>query len=107
MSEATEISACTPEDYAQIFDDLAEFWDGRDVRHLHHLFLIDEFAKSAFVIRDGSRVAVYLFGFLLQTEPVGYVHAVLRKPDADGVSVVADNAGRGAHRVVFWKLIGR
>jgi hypothetical protein len=57
MKEATDISACTPKDYAQILEDLAEFWDGRDVRHLHHPFLIHEFGNSAFVIRDGLRVA--------------------------------------------------
>jgi len=76
MSKVTEISTCTAEDYAQILDDLAEFWDGRDVRHLHHPFLIHEFGDSAFVIRDGSQVAAYLFGFISQTEPVGYVHLV-------------------------------
>ena len=30
MSEGTEISLCTPEDYFQILDELHEFWDGRD-----------------------------------------------------------------------------
>jgi GNAT superfamily N-acetyltransferase len=158
MSEATEISACTREDYLQILDDLAEFWDGRDVRSLHHPFLMHEFGNSAFVIRDGSRVEAYLFGFISQTEPVGYVHAVavrasarrrqlgqrlydhfiqfarqhgckhikaittpansgsiafhkslgmrlLGEPNADGVPVVADYAGRSVARVVFWRAI--
>jgi hypothetical protein len=40
MSPAVDIAGCTPQDYAQILDDLAQFWDGRDVRHLHHPFLI-------------------------------------------------------------------
>ncbi len=158
MTEAEEISTCTSQDYAQILDDLTEFWDGRDVRHLHHPFLIHEFGNSAFVVRGGSEVAAYLFGFVSQTEPVGYVHTVavrpsarrrqlaqqlyshfiqfarqrgcksikaittlansssiafhkrlgmqlLGEPNADGVPVVADYAGHGASRVVFWMAI--
>jgi ribosomal protein S18 acetylase RimI-like enzyme len=158
MSEAVEVSACTPQDYAQILKDLSEFWDGRDVRSLHHPFLIHEFGTSAFVIRDGSQVAAYLFGFISQTEPAGYVHVIavrasarrrqlarqlydhfvafarqhgckyikaittpsnsgsiafhkslgmqlLGAPNADGVPVVPDYAGRGADRVVFWKSV--
>ena len=158
MSDPIEVWSCTPEDYEQILDDLAEFWDGRDTRHLHHPFLIREFGNSAFVIRSEGRVAAYLFGFVSQTEPVGYVHAVavrasarrrhlaqhlfghfiqfarrngcrhvkaittpsnlasiafhkrlgmrlLGEPNADGTPVVADYAGRGASRVVFWKSI--
>jgi ribosomal protein S18 acetylase RimI-like enzyme len=158
MNEETEISACTPQDYVQILDELDEFWDGRDTRHLHHPFLIHEFGNSAFVIRDGSLVVAYLFGFVSQTEPVGYVHAIavrasarrrrlaqrlfdrfvqfarqrgcthvkaitapsnagsiafhkslgfqlLGEANADGTPVVADYAGRGMLRVVFWKPI--
>jgi len=76
MNEPIEISTCTPQDYHQILEALPEFWDGRDTRHLHHPFLIHEFGNTAFVIRDGSRVVAYLFGFLSQTRPVGYVHAI-------------------------------
>lgn len=158
MSETAAISACTRQDYLQILDDLAEFWDGRDVHALHHPMFVHEFGNSAFVIRDGSRVVAYLFGFISQTEPVGYVHLVavrasarrrqlaqrlyrhfvafarqhgctsikaittpansgsiafhkslgmqlLGEPNADGVPVVADYAGRGMSRVVFRKSI--
>jgi len=158
MSQETEISLCTPEDYFQILDGLSEFWDGRDTRALHHPFLIHEFRNSAFVIRDGPRVLAYLFGFLSQSEPVGYVHTIavrasarrqrlahrlfddfvrfaqengcthikaittpsnagsiafhkslgmelLGEPNASGVPVVPDYAGRGVPRVVFWKAI--
>jgi ribosomal protein S18 acetylase RimI-like enzyme len=76
MSEIAKICACTADDYAQILDDLAEFWDGRDVRSLHHPFLLREFGNSAFVIRDGSQVAAYLFGFMSQIAPIGYVHII-------------------------------
>jgi GNAT superfamily N-acetyltransferase len=158
MSKAPEISLCTSEDYLQIIGELHEFWDGRDTRALHHPFLIHEFGNSAFVIHDGSRVIAYLFGFLSQTEPVGYVHTIavlasarrrriaqrlfdhfvrfaqehgcthvkaittptnagsiafhknlgmelLGEPNADGIRVVPDYAGRGVPRVVFWKAI--
>jgi ribosomal protein S18 acetylase RimI-like enzyme len=158
MNGEAEISLCTAEDYFQILDELSEFWDGRDTRALHHPFLIHEFGNSAFVIRDGSQVLAYLFGFLSQSEPVGYVHTIavrasarrrrlaqrlfdhfvefarrngcthvkaittptnagsiafhkslgmqlLGEPNADGVPVVPDYAGRGVSRVAFWKAI--
>jgi hypothetical protein len=67
METPPEISVCTPQDYDQILEDLSEFWDGRDTRHLHHSFLIHEFGSTAFVMRDGPRVVAYLFGFISQT----------------------------------------
>src|SRR5262249_20244389 len=76
FSSAAENSLCSHEDYDKILDALDEFWSARDTRHLHHPFLVHEFGISAFVIRNGGEVVAYLFGFLSQTEPVGYVHAV-------------------------------
>ena len=76
MSIPMEISICTEQDYSQILDALHEFWGARDIRYLHHAFLVHEFGNSAFVIRDGAEVVAYLFGFLSQTEPVGYVHTL-------------------------------
>jgi GNAT superfamily N-acetyltransferase len=152
------ISICTQQDFRQILDELADFWDGRQVRHLHHSMLVHEFGNSAFVIRHETVVNAYLFGFLSQTEPVGYVHLIavrasarrrrlggllfgyfvgyarqqgcrhvkaittpsnagsiafhkslgmemLGEPNAEGIPVVKDYAGRGEPRVVFWKEI--
>jgi hypothetical protein len=82
MTIPTEISICTDQDYTQILDELHEFWGARDTRHLHHPFLIHEFGNSAFVIRNGAQVVAYLFGFLSQTEPVGYVHTVAVRTSA-------------------------
>jgi len=82
MSSPAEISLCTHEDYNQILDELHEFWGARDTRHLHHPFLVHEFGNSAFVIRNGGEVLAYLFGFLSQTEPVGYVHTVAVRTSA-------------------------
>src|SRR5262249_33110520 len=76
MSSPAEISLCTHQDYDQLLVALTEFWVARYTRHLHHPFLVHEFGNSAFVIRNGGEVVAYLFGFLSQTEPVGYVHAV-------------------------------
>lgn len=77
-----EISACTKRDYDRIVDDLPDFWDGRDMRQLHHPMLVNEFGNSAFVIRDGDAIAGYLFGFISQTAPVGYVHAIAVRSSA-------------------------
>jgi len=63
VTQPVEISNCTVQDYDQILAALPEFWDGRDTRHLHHVFLIHEFGDTAFVIRDGRNVVAYLFGF--------------------------------------------
>src|ERR1700719_3089293 len=71
MKMPIEISLCTQEDYNRILEELPEFWEGRDARHLHHPFLIHEFGNSAFVIRDELQIVAYLFGFVSQTEPVG------------------------------------
>jgi len=76
------ISNCTQQDFTQVLDELADFWDGREVRHLHHPMLIHEFGNSAFVIHDGAVVNAYLFGFLSQVEPVGYVHLVAVRASA-------------------------
>jgi GNAT superfamily N-acetyltransferase len=82
MSTPTEILNCTQQDYNQILDELHEFWDARDVRHLHHPFFTHEFGNSAFVIRRGAQVVAYLFGFISQTESVGYVHTVAVRASA-------------------------
>src|SRR5262252_940229 len=82
MSSRAEISLCTRQDYSQILDELHEFWGARDTHHLHHPFLVHEFGNSAFVIRNGAQVVAYLFGFLSQTEPVGYVHTVAVRTSA-------------------------
>ena len=79
---ALEISTCTQPDYKQILMDLQDFWDGRDTSALHHPMLVNEFGNSAFVIRAGPKVIAYLFGFVSQVEPVGYVHLIAVRPSA-------------------------
>jgi uncharacterized protein YlbG (UPF0298 family) len=50
VSTPTQILNCSQQDYNQILDELHEFWGARDVRQLHHPFLIHEFGNSAFVM---------------------------------------------------------
>ena len=76
------IAHCTKADFDQILLHLAEFWDEPDkVAPLHHPMFVHEFGDTAFAARDGADVAAYLFGFVAQTAPVGYVHlAAVRRP---------------------------
>lgn len=69
-----EISVCTKEDFDQILTEFDEFWEHGRTAALHHPTSICEFGNSSFVIKDGEKVLAYLFGFLSQAEPVGYVH---------------------------------
>jgi GNAT superfamily N-acetyltransferase len=71
-----EAQLCTLTDYFQILRDLPEFWGSDRTRDIHHPLFVREFGNSAFVIRSGTEVAAYLFGFLSQTEPVGYIHLI-------------------------------
>ena len=82
MGSPFEISLCTKQDYDRIIEELPDFWDGRDTRQLHHPMFINEFGNSAFVIRDGKVIVAYLFGFISQTAPVGYVHAIAVRSSA-------------------------
>ena len=69
-----DITNCTKQDFDQILTEFKEFWDSDRTLALHHPTLVNEFGNSAFVIRDGHKVIAYLFGFLSQTAPEGYVH---------------------------------
>lgn len=69
-----EITPCTKQDFDQILTEFNQFWDHDRVVALHHPTIVNEFGNSAFVIKQDNRVLAYLFGFLSQTGPVGYVH---------------------------------
>ncbi|MCX6000955.1 MAG: GNAT family N-acetyltransferase [Chloroflexi bacterium] len=69
-----EISICTKEDFDQVLAEFDQFWEHDRTIALHHPTIVYEFGNSSFVIREGKKVLAYLFGFLSQTEPVGYVH---------------------------------
>jgi GNAT superfamily N-acetyltransferase len=69
-----EVTICTREDFNQVLAELDQFWEHDRTVALHHPTIIYEFGNSAFVIKENGRVLAYLFGFLSQTEPTGYVH---------------------------------
>jgi len=71
-----EITNCSKADFDQILADFGQFWDHDRTISLHHPTLIYEFGNSAFVIKQDGKVVAYLFGFLSQTEPVGYVQLI-------------------------------
>src|SRR5437588_12323688 len=52
---------------------------------LNHPMFVNEFADSAFVIRDdGGVVAAYLFGFTVPRSSLAYVHLVAVRRDQRG-----------------------
>ena len=71
-----ELSLCSKADFDQILRDIADFWGDERTLALHHPMFINEFGNSAFVFKEGECVIAYLFGFISQTGPVGYVHLV-------------------------------
>jgi GNAT superfamily N-acetyltransferase len=68
-----EITLCTKADWDQIIKDFVDFWGDERTKSLHNPILLYEFGNSAFVMKEGEKVVGYLFGFISQTEPVGYV----------------------------------
>lgn len=71
-----KIERCTINDFDQITKNISDFWGSDRTLHLHHPYLVYEFGNTAFVIKDNGIVIAYLFGFISQTESVGYVHLI-------------------------------
>lgn len=70
------IENCTTSDYHQILADISNFWGSDRTLNIHHPMFIYEFGNSAYVIKINDRVIAYLFGFISQTSPTGYVHLI-------------------------------
>ncbi len=87
-----EITNCTKEDFDRILTDFDQFWEHDRTLILHHPTLLYEFGNSAFVIRQGNEVIAYLFGFISQTEPVGYIQLI---------AVRQDHRGRGLGKMLY------
>lgn len=75
MSELV-IAPCTKADFDEILAEFDEFWEAPLTRGYHIPILVNEFGNTAYVIKDRGKVVAYLFGFLSQTEPAGYVHLI-------------------------------
>ncbi len=74
------IEQCTKADFDQVVSGHSTYWNSPLTLQLHHPMFLNEFGDTAFVIREGERVAAYLFGFFAQTGPVAYVHLVAVHP---------------------------
>jgi GNAT superfamily N-acetyltransferase len=71
-----EIFNCSKADFDQILNSIVDFWGSDKTLHLHNPIFLYEFGNSAYVIKKAEQVVAYLFGFLSQTAPVGYVHLI-------------------------------
>lgn len=69
-------SRCTPEDFHQILHEIEAFWGSTRTLAYHHPMFIYEFGNTAYVLKEGDTVIAYLFGFVSQTENLGYVHLI-------------------------------
>ncbi|MFA7247149.1 MAG: GNAT family N-acetyltransferase, partial [Dehalococcoidia bacterium] len=75
------ISNCSKEDFDQILTDFSQFWEHERALALHHPTLLYEFGNSAFIIKHDNKVVAYLFGFISQTEPTGYINLLAVRQD--------------------------
>jgi GNAT superfamily N-acetyltransferase len=82
--ESVVIQLATKDDFDQIVTHLEDFWGDHPPAHLHHCTLINQFGNSAFVIREGSQVIAYLFGFLSQVGPSSWVQLVAVRKSHQG-----------------------
>lgn len=71
-----KIEKCTKADYDEILANISDFWGSDRTLNIHHPMYIYEFGDSAYVIRGDDKVIAYLFGFISQTSPTGYVHLI-------------------------------
>ncbi len=89
----TTITRCTKADFVEILSDLPRFWgESRAdlLRPLHHPMYIHEFGNTCFVAKQGEEIIGYLFGFMSQTEPTGYIHLTAVRVDSREQGVGAE-----------------
>lgn len=72
----------TVADFGEVLEQHDRFWDGRDLRSLHHPMFVHEFGETALAVGD-DEVLAYLLGFCAPTR-VGYIHLVATREDARG-----------------------
>lgn len=68
------VRGATRADLEEIVTAMSSFWDGRDVRALHHPMFVEGFRDTALVCPAEGRLAGYLFGLVAETAGQGYVH---------------------------------
>jgi ribosomal protein S18 acetylase RimI-like enzyme len=101
------IEPMTVSDLAQVLAEHDQFWDGRDVRFLHHSVFVREFGDTCLTARGaGGRIEGYLLG-LTTPHRVGYIHVVAVRAAARGAghalalyrAFAAAAAAQGADRL--------
>jgi ribosomal protein S18 acetylase RimI-like enzyme len=85
----TVVASPGPDFQPEVLEALAAFWDGRDVRHLHHPVWFRQFGDAALAARetDGE-----LAGYMLAhcTPTLAYVHVVAVRPSSRGMGVARE-----------------
>jgi GNAT superfamily N-acetyltransferase len=80
---ALPISRATMADFEEIIRRLDEFWGWQDkalwteqrkqkILNMHHVMYVHEFDDTSYVIKDGNRLAAYLFGFVVESQRLAY-----------------------------------
>jgi L-amino acid N-acyltransferase YncA len=78
------IEPMTVSDLARVLAEHDQFWDGRDVRFLHHSVFIHEFGDTCLTARGAAgQIEGYLLG-LTTPRRVGYIHVVAVRAAARG-----------------------
>jgi ribosomal protein S18 acetylase RimI-like enzyme len=80
------LAPVTPDDLAEILAGFDRFWDGRDLRALHHPMFARQFGDTGLVARRDGELVGYLLGFVTGRGE-GYVHLVAVRDDARGTGV--------------------
>jgi GNAT superfamily N-acetyltransferase len=68
------IENCSHQHYLYILENIEDFWGSDRTLAFHHPMYVYEFGNTSFVIKEKDEIIAYLFGFISQTEPVGYIH---------------------------------
>lgn len=98
-----QILNCNHSDFLQILTEIEDFWGNNRTLSYHHPMFVNEFGNTSFVIKNNERIIAYLFGFISQTEQVGYVHlvAVRQKHQSKGLGKLLYK-----HFIAYLKSIG-
>ena len=79
----TQIEPARVADIHQVLADHSRYWGERDLRSLHLLSLVQEFASTCLIARAQDGIRGYLIGFVTPAG-VGYVHLIATRDDSRG-----------------------
>ncbi|MEV0094978.1 GNAT family N-acetyltransferase [Streptomyces sp. NPDC050738] len=81
-----DIAPAEVADFHQVLTDHPRYWGERDLRSLHLLALVQEFASTCLVARAEDGIRGYVFGFVTPGG-TGYVHLIATRDDARGTGL--------------------